>query len=145
MISLLKFLDGPWEAVRGYLREDLDHLEAAINQRWGATFDDNNSLLGGTIGGDSTGTTRYIANTGALNVPTWDTVNLANGIQGRLAYSHLVAATAASRLIGRRSGSAGDFEEISVGTGLVMSAGGVLSSTGGMNAAKVATRVACRI
>lgn len=43
-ISLLKFLDGPWETARGYLREDLDHLEAALNTRWANTFGDANQI-----------------------------------------------------------------------------------------------------
>lgn len=47
----------------------------------------------------------------------------------RLPYANLVAATAASRLVGRRSGSAGDFEEIELASrGLSMSAGKVLSN-----------------
>lgn len=31
MIDLLKFLDAPWEVARQSLREDLEHLEAALN------------------------------------------------------------------------------------------------------------------
>lgn len=43
--------------------------------------------------------------------------------------AEIVPATAASRLLGRRSGSAGDWEEVSLGTGLSMSSGAVLSAT----------------
>ncbi len=44
MISLIKYLDDTWEKVRGYLRDDLDHIEAAINQQLAATFDKHNVL-----------------------------------------------------------------------------------------------------
>lgn len=40
-------------------------------------------------------------------------------------------AASASRLLGRRSGSGGAYEPITIGTGLSMSAGGELSATGG--------------
>jgi hypothetical protein len=40
-------------------------------------------------------------------------------------------ALSASTLIGRRSGSAGDWEAVTLGTGLSMSSGAVLSSTAG--------------
>src|SRR6266404_927829 len=53
MIQLLKFLDGPWEKVRGYLKNDLDTIQAALNQRWAVTFGDKNVLTpaaGGTGG-----------------------------------------------------------------------------------------------
>lgn len=49
MIALLKFLDGPWETARGYLREDLDHIEAAFNQRWAATFGDDNIIKSSVV------------------------------------------------------------------------------------------------
>ena len=45
--------------------------------------------------------------------------------------SKLVAATQQSILLGRQSGSAGNFQEITIGSGLSMSSGGVLSATGG--------------
>ncbi len=44
MISLVKYLDDTWEKVRGYLREDLDHIEAAVNQQIAATFTAGNVL-----------------------------------------------------------------------------------------------------
>lgn len=50
MIALLKYLGGPWEIARGYLRTDLEHIETALNQRWGETFGDNN-VLGVSNGG----------------------------------------------------------------------------------------------
>src|SRR5260370_571190 len=127
MISLLKYLDGPWEVVRGYLREDLDHIEAALNQRWNTVFGDTNKLKSGTIGGDATPATRYVPNTGTANTPNWDQVNLSNGVTSRLPFANLTAATGPSHLLGRDSGSAGDFEDITLGSGLQMN-GSVLSS-----------------
>lgn len=44
MISLLKFVGGPWETARGYLLEDLEHIESTINQRWNAIANDSNEL-----------------------------------------------------------------------------------------------------
>jgi hypothetical protein len=130
MLHLLKYLDGPWEAVREYLHTDLDHIESAINTRWGAIFNlDENTLQAGVIGGDPTPATRYVANTGVANAPTWDQVDLSNGVTSRLPFLHLVAATNASRLVGRQSGSAGDFGEITVGEGLQMD-GSALTAPG---------------
>jgi len=112
MLALLKFLDGPWDVAKRYLREDLDHIEAAVNQRWGKTFGDGNNLQAGAILGDATPATRYVANTGPANAPKWDTVNLVNGVSGRLAYSHLPAATAPTVVIGAKV--AGDFSQQSL-------------------------------
>jgi hypothetical protein len=44
---------------------------------------------------DSTAT-RALCNTGGGGTPTWDTVNLANGVQGNLGVSHLNSGTSAS-------------------------------------------------
>lgn len=59
----------------------------------------------------------------------WGKIGLTTHVSGRLPYANLVAATAASRLIGRGSaGGAGDFQELTLGSGLAL-AGTVLSST----------------
>lgn len=121
MISLQKYLDAPWEIAKGYLRDDLDHLEAAINTHWGSTFDPANQLLGQAIGGDKTPVSRIVANTGVNNAPFWDQLDLGTAVKNRLTFSHLTAASAPSVLLGRRSTSAGDFEEISTGGGLIFS------------------------
>jgi hypothetical protein len=107
-VQLFKFLDSAWETARGYLREDLDHLEVAINTLEGRV--EEIEANGGGGGAD-------------------------------------LGTISAGVLIGRGVGSAGAFEEITVGTGLVMT-GTVLSATGGtggINAAKVAARVALRV
>jgi len=122
MISLLKYLDGPWERVRGYLRDDLDHIESAINQRWNQTFGDKNLLKPGTIQGDSTPQSRSITNTGTGDNPLlWDQVDLETGVKGRLPFKNLVAATGSAKIVGRGSSGAGDFQELSIGSGLQVS------------------------
>lgn len=120
MITLLKLLDGSWEKARGYLRLDLDAIQSALNTRWAAVFTNNNFLNASTIDGDSTIDSVYVSNQGTGHTPLWDKVNLANGVQGRLAFAHLVEATQPGVLVGRRSNSAGDFEQITPGTGLAI-------------------------
>lgn len=127
MLSLRKILDLKWEQARGFLREDLDDIELIINQRWARTFGDANQLQPSAIGGNAAPATRYVANTGVANAPTWDQVNLSNGVKSRLSFSHLAAATAPSVLLGRGSSGVGDFEQITVGAGLTMT-GTVLSA-----------------
>lgn len=117
MLSLLKYLDGPWEAVRGYLREDLEHIQAAINSRQTEQFGGatGSTLQAGTISGDDSQTPRYVANTGQDNAPKWDQVDLSSsGVRGRIPYSKLPQADAAT-LIGRRDGiSGGDYESVEI-------------------------------
>lgn len=45
-------------------------------------------------------------------------INLANHVTGRLPFANFVAATGAAKLLGRQSGSAGDFEELTAGDNL---------------------------
>ncbi len=50
---------------------------------------------------------------------------------GLVAFDNMEPAASASTLIGRRSGSAGDWEAVTVGAGLSMSSGAVLTASGG--------------
>lgn len=131
-ISLLKTLYGKWEDVREYLLTDLERIEAAFNQWKGTTFTEENILKTTTvpesIAGDSTADSRYISNQGLGHTVLWDQVNLGNGVQGDLPFANLVPATHPRVIIGRRSSSAGDFEELTLGGGLAI-VGTTLMST----------------
>lgn len=113
-----------------------DGTDGQTLQNSSATIDDSGNLTANNFSGSSSGTNtgdvtlagtpNYI--TIAAQVITRSLIDLASHITGRLPYANFIAATAASRLVGRRSGSSGDFEEVSLGTGLSMSVGAVLSS-----------------
>lgn len=64
------------------------------------------------------GTPDYITIVG--QVITRALINLASHVTGRLPFANLVAATAAAVLVGRRSGSTGDFEQLTTSTDLAV-------------------------
>ena len=63
--------------------------------------------------------TRYIANTGAGNSPTWDQINLANGVTGRLPFSNLTQAAGFS-VLGNFSNVVADMAPIVGGANQVL-------------------------
>ena len=91
----------------------------------------------GTFSGTSSGTNTgdvTLSGTGYLSLAgqalTASAINLASHVTGDLPLDKLAQAPDPSVLLGRRSGSAGDYEPITLGTNLSMS-GTVLNATGG--------------
>ncbi len=130
-LSLFNFTQGTWEESKGYLWEDLNHIQVAINQFLGQAFNGTTvktTALG--VGGDQTIVPQYIANTGPADAMQWDAVDLVSGVKNRLQFVHFVQASAASRLLGRGSAAgAGDFQEITVGSGIAFSGTSIIVST----------------
>jgi hypothetical protein len=91
----------------------------------------------GTFSGTSSGTNTgdvTLSGTGYLSLAgqalTASAINLASHVTGDLPLANLAQAPDPSVLLGRRSGSAGDYEPITLGTNLSMS-GTVLNASGG--------------
>lgn len=141
-ITIFNYLESTWEQARGLLHDDLEHIQTAINRWNGQTFDKENKLLNTTIQGDATKVPQYITNEGLdrngtpNSTPLWGLVDLVAGVKKRLQYIHFVATTAPGVVLGRRSDTKGDYEQVSVGAGLTMSAGAspVLSAAGATTA-----------
>ena len=115
------FLEGPWDHAKGYLREHLEQLSGALNSQWARAFNSDTTLTEFAIGNPGASVPSYIGNVGTDRRPTWDKVDVAQGVRSRLRYVNLTASTEASRLLGRGSTGDGDWEEISLGEGLEMS------------------------
>lgn len=78
----------------------------------------------------SLGTTTTVLHGNAAGDPTFGSVDLAADITGDLPFSNLTPASAANILLGRGSAAgAGDYQEITLGTGVTLT-GTVLSATG---------------
>lgn len=72
MLSLLKFLDGPWERARGYLREDLDTIESTINQRWNSVFDAANQVRSISLSTSTAAEATKLATARGINTVLFD-------------------------------------------------------------------------
>ena len=108
------FLDGPWDAAKGYLKEHLEQLTIAISTQVGEAFNSDNTLTERAIGGSPAPVPSYVANTGPRRSPRWDKVDVASGVKNRLRYVNLTAATTGSLLLGRGSGAGGNWQEITL-------------------------------
>lgn len=126
------FLEQPWEQARGFLREELEQLQNVLASQWSKSFNTEGTMNGEAFEGDfspSTAGRVYISNEGPRGRPRWAKVDANAGVKNRLRFVNFVQATLPSVLLGRRSASSGDFEQISLGDGLEMS-GTELNATG---------------
>lgn len=120
------WLNVPWEQGRGFIAAQFEQLYTTLRAQQAAAFDTNNQLLADAIAGDGTIPSRYVANTGDDNAPTWDRVNLSDGVQGRLPFSNITQ-LAADKLLG--ADVAGDVGAIGVSAALTISSGTLALAT----------------
>jgi hypothetical protein len=97
----------------------------------------SNQLIIGQGGTDiaalgSLGTATTVLHGNAGGAPTFGAVALTTDVSGDLPFANLTPASAASKLLGRGSASgAGDYEEITIGSGLTMTGTTLSASAGG--------------
>lgn len=109
-----------------------DTATGKLIQNSGITISDAaTGTLAGSNSGDVTlaGAPTYLTIVG--QVITRTLIDLASQVSGRLPFANYVAATGGSILVGRRSGSGGNFEEITLGAGLSMASTVISATTGG--------------
>lgn len=147
-----KFLDrlyDSWEGAREELRLDLEALQSALNKKWETAHDELGNIT--VVNADAV-TGADLSKTNDTNVtltlggtPTGallKAVTLVLGWTGRLAFSRFVQASGASKLAGRGSASgAGDFEEITLGSGLTMTGTVLDVGTVGVTQAQVLAKI----
>lgn len=112
------FLDGPWEEVRGFLKEELDQLYVSLSAQLGVMFTENNTITQFAIGGNHAPATRYVGNTGPGNSPQWTQVDLLNGVTGDLPFSNIVPIPTGT-VLGNGSGGDSDITPLTLGSDLI--------------------------
>lgn len=124
------FLSLPWEQARGYIKEELEQLRAAVQGQWAQTHGTDGLLSEESVLGAGASVPSYIANTGPKKQPKWDKVDLQNGVKNRIKYVNLPQPTnVAQSVIGNAGGIA--FEEVPVSVDLIIDAGVIgLTQTG---------------
>ncbi len=50
LLSLKKFVRGPWESVQQYLWEDLNAIETALNKKWASVINQDNTIVPAALG-----------------------------------------------------------------------------------------------
>lgn len=84
-------LDDDWLLAKHQLNEELTQLFGLLRARADELLDSNGQLLLDAIAGDGTVATRYVANTGSNNAPTWAQVSLSSGVKDTLPTSYVQA------------------------------------------------------
>ncbi len=104
-------LNLPWEAARGFIKEEFEQLRAALQALFATLLTADGTLAEGAVLGGGANVPSYVANTGPHNAPKWDKVDLASGVKNRLRYLSLPAPTTGLQsLIGHELGA--NFAEI---------------------------------